>query len=216
MLSMNKKSLGIMTAMAVVLTAIGFGGCNDNNSNNNTSQPAQASKQRDRLARPAINEGLIITDAYLNAFNSIPPSADLSEAAAPVRAEAVKSLNAFSALGQKLGLSQAPPATTIAGAFLPDVMRIDTRVSIPPGMTAYNAATSGSKGILTGGRKLEDDVIDITLSLLVAGDPTGNTVKDNVSYEGVPGNPNQPGHKMLNGQTARLGPATFPFVTTPN
>ena len=123
---------------------------------------------------------------------------------------------AFAALGKALGTTPAPSVSTTVGAFIPDVMRIDTRLSIPPGVTAYNAATSGSLGILTGGRKLEDDAIDITLSFLVAGDATGNTVKDNVSYAGVAGNPNQPGHQLLNGQTSRLGAATFPFVTTPN
>jgi hypothetical protein len=174
------------------------------------------SKQIDRLARPAINEGLSVTDGSLNAFNSIPPSQDLSPQAAPVLAEDTKTLVAFANLGKALGTTPAPAATTIAGAFLPDVMRLDTRLSLPPGKTAYNGGTSGSLGILTGGRKIQDDVIDITLSFLVAGDPSGNTVKDNVNYLGVPGNPNQPGHKLLVGQSSITGPATYPFVTTPN
>jgi len=173
-------------------------------------------KQIDRLARPAINEGLSVTDASLNAFNSIAPSQDLSPAAAPVLAEDTKTLVAFANLGKTLGTPPAPPVATIAGAFLPDVMRLDTKLNLAPGTTAYNGGTSGSLGILTGGRKIQDDVIDITLSFLVAGDPTGKTVKDNVSYEGVAGNPNQPGHKLLSGQTTMNGPATYPFVTTPN
>ncbi|MBC7691969.1 MAG: DUF4331 family protein [Methylotenera sp.] len=196
-----------------------FAGCgNDNNgrTGEQAGTAATSGKQIDRLARPAINEGLIISDGLLNAFNSIPPSADLSDAAAPVRAQAVASLKAFGALGQSLGTTPAPAPEVIAGAFFPDVMRIDTRLRIPPGTPAYNAGTSGSLGILTGGRKIPDDVIDITLSFLVAGDATGKTVMDNVNYWGVEGNPNQPGHQNLNGQTDRNGPATFPFLATPN
>jgi hypothetical protein len=221
---MKNKSFKTMGQLFVALGfAIGVASCggggNANNSGNNpggNGRGGAATSQVDRLARPAINEGLSINDATLNAFNSVPPSADLSNAAKPVRDEAIKTLQAFGALGQKLGTTAAPDPAVIAGAFLPDVMRIDTRLNIPVGATAYNAATSGDKGILTGGRKIEDDAMDITLSFLVAGDATGQTVKDNVFYEGVQGNPNQPGHQLLNGQQARRGAATFPFVTTPN
>ena len=222
MKSINLTHLSLATAALTVL--IVTGSCNNNNRNGgnvsapaaNPSAPGALGAQIDRLARPAINEGLSVTDASLNAFNSIPPSADLGAAAQPVVKEATNTLNAFAALGQKLGTTPAPPASAIATAFLPDVMRLDTSLSIPPGQIAYNAATSGSKGILTGGRKIEDPVIHITLSLLVAGDPTGNTVTDNVMFEGVPGNPNQPGHQMLHEQTARMGSATFPFLAPPN
>ena len=166
-----------VSGLTVLGLSAAMGGCGNDLSSKAAQQPGRAAgSQVDRLARPAINEGLNINDATLNAFNSVPPSADLSDAAAPVRAEVVNTLKAFGALGQKLGTTPAPAPEVIAGAFLPDVMRIDTRLSIPPGTTAYNAATSGSKGILTGGRKLEDDVMDVTLSFLVAGDATGKTV----------------------------------------
>jgi hypothetical protein len=209
-----------LASVIAVSTAISSCGNSDGSSGNSgvlgrQAQPA-AGTQIDRLARPAINEGLEITDASLNAFNSIPPSADLSAAAAPARTEAASTLTAFAALGASLGTTPAPSVTTIVGAFLPDVMRIDTTLAIPPGKTAYNAGASATKGILIGGRKLEDDVIDITLSFLVAGDATGKTVQDGVSYSGVPGNPNQPGHQLLTGQSQRLGGATFPFLATPN
>lgn len=212
----NKMNFQILAAGILVMVA----GCGKDNENNGSgagnNQSGNNSTQVDRLARPAINEGLSVTDASLNAFNSIPPNADLSAAAEPVRTEAAKTLQAFLDLGQKLGTPPGPPVGTTVGAFLPDVMRIDTRTNAPPGTTAYNASTSGSLGMLTGGRKLEDDVMDITLSFLVAGDATGMTVKDNVGYEGVPGNPNQPGHQLLTGQTARKGPAQFPFLAMPN
>jgi hypothetical protein len=206
---------------STALVVMGAGCNNDDNNNSGTPSPNSAAvtagfTQVDRLARPAINEGLCVTDSCLNAFNSVAPGQDLTDAAAPVIAEAAKTLTAFAKLGQDLGTTPAPAVTTTVGAFLPDEMRVDTRTDAPPGTWAYNASTSGSLGILTGGRKPEDDAMDITLSFLVAGDATGQTVKDNVAYAGVAGNPNQPGHQLLHGQTNRNGPATFPFLATPN
>ncbi|MEG4084964.1 DUF4331 domain-containing protein [Microcoleus sp. POL10_C6] len=149
-------------------------------------------KQFERLARPAINEGLIVSPAYLEAFNNIPPRLDLSAAAAPVRQEAVATLNAVDLLD---GRDNVDP-NAIAGAFLPDVMRIDTT------KTSGYASATNAQGSLIGGRMLMDDVIDITLGALV-----GSPVSDNVSYNGTPGNPAQ-GHKPLE--------PTFPYLALPN
>ncbi|MEG4577616.1 DUF4331 domain-containing protein [Microcoleus sp. N3A4] len=149
-------------------------------------------KQFERLARPAINEGLIVSPAYLEAFNNIPPRLDLSAAAAPVRQEAVATLNAVDLLD---GRDNVDP-NAIAGAFLPDVMRIDTT------KTSGYASATNSQGSLIGGRMLMDDVIDITLGALV-----GSPVGDNVSYNGTPGNPAQ-GHKPLE--------PNFPYLALPN
>ncbi|MEG4999900.1 DUF4331 domain-containing protein [Microcoleus sp. B4-D4] len=149
-------------------------------------------KQFERLARPAINEGLVVTPAFMEAFNSISPKLDLSAAAAPVRQEAVATLNAVDLLD---GSDNVDP-NAIAGAFLPDVMRIDT--TKPSG---YGSATN-AQGSLIGGRMLMDDVIDITLGALV-----GSPVGDNVSYNGIPGNAAQ-GHKPLE--------PNFPYLALPN
>ncbi|MEG4865107.1 MULTISPECIES: DUF4331 domain-containing protein [unclassified Microcoleus] len=149
-------------------------------------------KQFERLARPAINEGLVVTPAFMEAFNSISPKLDLSAAAAPVRQEAVATLNAVDLLD---GSDNVDP-NAIAQAFLPDVMRIDT--TKPSG---YGSATN-AQGSLIGGRMLMDDVIDITLGALV-----GSPVGDNVSYNGTPGNPAQ-GHKPLE--------PNFPYLALPN
>jgi Domain of unknown function (DUF4331) len=149
-------------------------------------------KQFERLARPGINEGLIVTPAFLEAFNTISPKLDLSPAAARVRQEAVETLNALDLLD---GKDNVDP-NAIAKAFLPDVMRIDT--TKPSG---YASATN-AQGSLIGGRMLLDDVIDITVGALV-GTPGG----DNVSYNGTPGNPAQ-GHKPLQ--------PSFPYLALPN
>ena len=165
-------------------------------------------KQIERLGRPAVNEGLIVTNDFLNAFNSIPPTADLTPGAAPVVAEAAATLTAFGNSTQRV--------TDIATAFLPDVLRIDTTVASPVGSGAYasGAVPVGALGVVmpAGGRKIEDDVIDITLSVLTAGAITA----DNVSYAGVAGNEAQPGHQKLHGQGAFNGAATFPFLAKPN
>jgi hypothetical protein len=149
----------------------------------------QKFQQFERLGRPGINEGLIVTNDFLNAFNSIPPTADLSPAAAPVGAEAKTTLKALG--------NDDTRANALLGAFLPDVMRIDT--SQPSG---YGKALN-VKGSPITGRLLLDDVIDTTLSVLTNGAVTA----DNVSYEGTPDNPAQ-GHKPLEPQ--------FPYLALPN
>ena len=149
-------------------------------------------KQFERLARPAINEGLVVTPAFMEAFNNISPRLDLSAAAAPVRQEAVATLKAVDLLD---GRQNVDP-NAIAQAFLPDVMRIDT--TKPSG---YGSAAN-TQGSLIGGRLLLDDVVDITLGALV-----GSPVSDIVSYNGTPGNPAQ-GHKPLE--------PNFPYLALPN
>jgi hypothetical protein len=146
-------------------------------------------QQIERLGRPGINEGLIVTNNLLNIFNSVPPTADLSPAAAPIGAEATRTLRA---------LGNTPERTNaLLTAFLPDVMRIDTT-----GASGYANALNG-KGSPIRGRMLKDDTIDITLSVLT----NGAVTSDNVSYEGTGSNPAQ-GHKPLEG--------SFPYLALPN
>ncbi len=146
-------------------------------------------QQVERLARPAINEGLIVSNDLLNTFNSVPPTADLSPAAAPIGAEATRTLKA---LGNDTNRTNA-----LLAAFLPDVMRIDTT-----GASGYGNALN-ALGSPIRGRLLKDDVIDTTLSVLTNGAIKG----DNATYEGTPGNPAQ-GHKPLE--------SSFPYLALPN
>jgi Domain of unknown function (DUF4331) len=125
----------------------------------------------------------------LNIFNSVPPTVDLSSAAAPIGAEATRTLKA-------LGNSDERTKSLLT-AFLPDVMRIDTT-----GASGYANALN-AKGSPIRGRMLLDDTIDITLSLLTNGAIKG----DNVSYAGSPDNPAQ-GHKPLEN--------SFPYLALPN
>ncbi len=146
-------------------------------------------QQVERLARPGINEGLITSQNLLAAFNSVPPTADLSPAAAPIGAEATRTLRA---------LGNSPErAKALLTAFLPDVMRIDT--TGPSGFAnALNA-----KGSPIRGRLFKDDTVDTVLSVLT----NGAVTSDNVSYEGSSGNPAQ-GHKPLE--------KNFPYLALPN
>lgn len=154
--------------------------------------------QVERLARPGINEGLVLTNDFLNALNSVGPDFEAAalagqqpaaDIAGPIVGEAKNTLLA-------LGNSEER-ADALLGAFLPDVMRIDT--SGPSGYANdLNAAGSPVRG-----RMLEDDVIDITLNVL----SNGAITTDNVSYEGAPGNPAQ-GHQPLK--------SAFPYLASPN
>lgn len=154
--------------------------------------------QVERLARPAINEGLILTNDFLNALNSVGPDFEAAalagqspaaEVAGPIVAQAKQTLLAVGNSDERANL--------LLGAFLPDVMRIDTS-----GPSGY-ANDLNAKGSPVRGRLIEDDVIDITLSVLTDGAITS----DNVSYEGTPGNPSQ-GHDPLE--------PTFPYLALPN
>jgi hypothetical protein len=154
--------------------------------------------QVERLARPGINEGLIVTNDLLNALNSVGPDFEAAtlagqqpaaRIAAPIIAEASRTLKA---LGNDDQRTQA-----LLGAFLPDVMRIDTT-----GASGYGNAMNAKLSPIRG-RMLKDDVIDITLNVLT----NGGVKTDNVSYEGTPGNPAQ-GHQPLEPQ--------FPYLAKGN
>ena len=151
----------------------------------------------ERLGRPAINEGLITTNAFLNALNSIGPDCEAqallgqepcASAAAPIVAEAAAFL---SALG-----NDAARVNALLNAFLADVNRIDT--NNPSGY----AAAVNTKGSPVRGRKLLDDVIDTTLTVLT----NGAVTTDNVSYNG----PN------LGGSRHKALMRSFPYLAAPN
>jgi hypothetical protein len=194
------RRLGILAAVAALLPACG--------NHSNGGNPGTSYTQIERLARPAINEGLVVSNDHLNAFNSIPPSQDLSPAAQPVINDAATTLAALGNSPARVG--------DLANAFLPDVMRIDTTIASAVGTEAYPndaVAIGASPGVVrpVAGRKIEDSVMHVTLSVLT----NGGITTDNVSYPGQ-GTPQQPGHKLLFGQAARNATASFPFVAAPN
>jgi len=150
--------------------------------------------QVDRLARPAVNEGLIVSNNFLNAFNSIAPSQDISVGVPLVGAQAEAVLGATWEVGQVLSGHLGIPTGTLTATqtsdqalfignvvaeFLPDVMRVNTLANIPVGTQAYACALAAIDGclagpagaetgigMLTGGRKIEDPVMLDTLTVL--------------------------------------------------
>lgn len=179
------------------------------------SNPAQgvSFRQVEQLARPAINEGLLFTNSFLNTYNAVSPSfvaAALAnpgsaegQAAAPLLAEATTVLNLLTGV-----IAGGTTTAQAVAAFLPDVMRINANNNVPVATTAYNFQLN-AVGSPVSGRKLTDDVVDITYTVLV-----GAGVTDNVPY--YPNGNLGVGHNRLNGQAADFGTATFPFLAPPN
>jgi hypothetical protein len=200
------KTLKVLPVLAALSLTLGAG-CNKTTSSPSTNEqlaqtanvsggPSEESFQQvERLARPAVNEGLVLTNANLNLWNSLPPSADLTPAASGIIGEVVAVQTALINLG-----AGGPPVSTVAAMFLPDVMRIDLSKTVAPAVTAYNSCQGAPGKPLCGGRKITDDVIDITLSFLGASDPTGAAVQDGVAYT-------DHHHPVL---------AAFPYLAAPN
>ena len=184
--------------------------------NNNDAAMGTTFVQVERLARPAINEGLFVTNDFLNAVNSIRPDQDGGALVGPVFNEAAGTLVALGTIG---GVAAPAPGDVVA-SLIPDVMRVDTTIASPVGTGAYanGAVPIGSTVRPVAGRKLEDDVIDITYAVL-----TGvGAASDGVPYykpAAGAGSANPAiGHNKLHGQAA-IGAnqsATFPFLADPN
>lgn len=154
--------------------------------------------QVERLARPIINEGLVVQNDFLNALNAVGPDFEAAALAGqqpaagiagPIVGDVTTTLKAIGNSDTRVG--------ALLGAFLPDVMRIDTA-----GASGY-ANDLNAKGSPVRGRLIKDDVFDITISVLT----NGAIATDNVSYEGTPGNPAQ-GHNPL--------VPSFPYLALPN
>src|SRR5256712_1824376 len=156
--------------------------------------------QVDRLARPAINEGLVITNDFLNRMNQVGPDCEARALAGqqpcagilgPAFTEVIGTLGALGNSSARIG--------QLVAAFLPRGIRIPTT---PPRRSAGGFTDLNGPATLTRGRKLTDDVIDATLFVLT----NGAVTSDGVSYDGP--NLDGRGHKPLL--------TTFPYLATPN
>jgi hypothetical protein len=164
--------------------------------------------QVERLARPAIVEGLFLTHDFQTALNGLRPSEESAALTGAVSAEATAVLDAL----DLVDASEDITAAEAIAAFIPDVMRIDTT-----GPSGYANALN-TAGSPVRGRMILDDVVDITYSYLITG--LGGAISDGVPYyrpSAGPGSTNVAiGHKNLNGQVTPGGTATFPFLAPPN
>lgn len=220
-----------LALVAAATFAVGCGGDSSNNDIVNPVNPTNQFTQVEILARPAVAEGLLFTNSNLAAYNSVSPGVAAGLGAAnPVIAEATTVLGLLNAFGNPLPSPPFPAgfnAAAKAGAFLPDVMRIDTTVTVtangedpapplglPVGNSLFGSHIAYSRqlnalGSPSSGRKLTDDTVDITLAVLT----NLAVATDNVPYYRPPGNTNASiGHGFLNGQVAPFGPATFPYL----
>ena len=166
------------------------------------------------LARPGIAEALLFDNSLLATYNAVgpnfvanalaDPASPEGQAAGPVLSQASTVLDILTGLDPANGVTTAQAV----GAFLPDVMRIDTSLNVPVDQSAY-AFSLNAVGSPVAGRKLTDDVVDITLTVLTGGVLTS----DGVPYYRPAGETNEAiGHSFLNGQTVEFGPAEFPFL----
>lgn len=191
--------------------------CGDNNKSVTDAAPDvpemeidDGFRQVEMLARPGINEALLISQDFLNAYNATAPTFAGVPASAlnAVVAEAKTVLKALylgtcllNGVAGLTGAAQLKPAgmmchatgdalftmstgfdgtvltdasktaaqtyaDTVFGLFIPDVMRIDTTVESGY-LTPCGAGMDAP--LLCGGRKLNDDTIDITYHFLLDG-----------------------------------------------
>jgi hypothetical protein len=176
--------------------------------------------QIEHLARPGINEALLITPAFLAGYNATAPTfegvpsdvldAVVAEAQTVLKAIYLGSCLLNGALGLDAASGVKPAGITchdvgpaiweenaldgvtltaasltasqayadkVAGQFLPDVMRIDT--SGPSGYLTL-CGDADTAPLLCGGRKLNEDVIDITYNYLINGAGTTSGTFDQV------------------------------------
>ena len=191
-----------------------------------TGATLPSNTQVEQLARPAIAEGLLFTNSNLNTYNAVSPSfvaAALANSTSPQGLAAAPVLKeAETTLGLLVALAPAGKNLTVgalAGAFLPDVMRIDTTLNLEPTpgteKSAY-AAEVNKVGSPVGGRKLTDDVVDITFQVLTGGTLTGDGVPYYRPATGAGSTNTAIGHQFLNNQTVQFGTSTFPFLAPAN
>ncbi len=119
-----------------------------------TDTTNNAAPVTDRMGRPAIAT-VLVPDGAEDAYNMADPADDLAN----FQGAASDSLEALSAFGGDATPYSPAQADALAAAFLPDILTIDTSSS-----DGYGGPT-----IPLNGRRLADDVIDISLPV-VTGD----------------------------------------------
>lgn len=171
--------------------------------------PGTVWKQVEQLARPGINEALLISEGFLAGYNATAPTFTgvpaatltqvVGEAKTVLKAVYLGSCLLNGALGLSATQGVKPAGITchavgpaiwtegtlagvtltaasvtaaqayadkVFGQFEPDVMRIDT--SAPSGYLVL-CGDANATPLLCGGRKLNDDVIDVTYNYLING-----------------------------------------------
>ena len=163
------QKLGVISAIASALVVVGCGGSSAGTAVKplgvigvwtTTSTPSGGSYvQVDRLSRPVINEVFATVANNRHKVNDEDgPSNDKNELANDIQ----------SFMTSAAGRSQAT-IDVVKAVVVPDVLKVDLSQSGP---AAYlGVETGGATGGKFGGRKLTDDVVDVSLGIVF-----GNTV----------------------------------------
>jgi Domain of unknown function (DUF4331) len=225
---MKKLVLSVLASAAILAS-----GCGTSVNLIQPVPPANAQvttvTQVEFLARPGIAEALLFENDLLNAYNSVTPrfqkaalddpNSEAGQAAAPIFAQAIAVLTILEDL-QAVDPPGSLTVNQIVGAFLPDVMRIDTTLDFKPlnnGTENQSYGTFNSDGTtISGGRKLTDDVVNTTLSVLTDGAVTSDGVPYYRPTNPDPGFDNEAiGHSPLQDEVIQFGDSTFPYLAAP-
>ncbi|PQV63337.1 protein of unknown function (DUF4331) [Abditibacterium utsteinense] len=186
------KSIYQLSALAAVVAVVGAG-CGGGGGSKDTAQTYQ---QQERLARPVVNEVFATVANNRHLINDTDnPTNDPSELRKDVRG-----FMKFPA-----GRSEAT-INAVDTVLVPDVMVADLSKRTP---AAYlGVETKGATGGTFGGRKLQDDVVDISLGIIF-----GNTIS---ALKLAPDD----GKEIPSLTTDNVGPtktyfSTFPYLPTP-
>lgn len=174
---------------ALFVAGCGGGGSNGNNGNNGNND-SRTFSQRERLANPVVNEVFATVANNQHLINdTINPFQDATELAPDIR-------------GFMKGTAGRSDLITnvVASVLVPDVMVVDLSKT---GVAAYlgnqtNGATSSDKSTF-GGRKLQDDVVDISLGVIFGTTisdlglaPPDDNQKPTLTKDNVKANPSKP------------------------
>ncbi len=144
---------------AAGLMILGVAGCNGGGNGNGGGGGAQTFVQRDRLARPVVNE---VFATFANNRHFINDTDNPTDDAAQLKQDIESFLTVPAGRSRQI-------KDVIESVLVPDVMIVDLS---KPGPAAYlGVETGGATGGLFGGRKLTDDVVDTSLGIVF-----GNTV----------------------------------------
>lgn len=158
---------------AVIGLALGAAGCSDDNSGGNGPGTPRAFNQVQRLANPLLSEVILAKRSHA-VHGSIGPAQDVAQIGPEI----------ISFITTVAGRSQAY-ANTLGSVLLPDMLIVQTdKDPATAGWLTWVNLAPFSNGY--GGRKLEDDVLDLA-TLALFGDPfnadptvTPSLISDNI------------------------------------
>ena len=186
-----------IAAAALAMITVSCGNDDDITGNPVTTDFTGTFVQEDQMGRPGINTVFPTTNADENAFNQTIPSNGIDRWQPTFQAKVEGLYNAYGATYENNILGLDLPTLTTALSL--DVLQVAPNATGP---TTYFASTSN---FLTG-RRLNDDVIDVSLILLFGGN-------SGARFDGQNGTPNLVSDNV--GLEAGVTQTAFPYMTAP-